>query len=168
MLVPAWYGVGTALAPALHDLDTRRELRALYSGSPFFRSLLNNVEMALAKSSMRVAGLYRTLVHHDQGDRIFERLVEECELARGTVLEIAQARELLDRHPPCSASSSCATPTSIPSTHSRWSFCSAGATRIWATASGSNWSGRWPARSRESRPRFATPADSSARLRRRR
>ncbi len=65
-----------------------------------FAVLLNNVEMALAKSSMRVAGLYRTLVHHDQGDRIFERLVEECELARGTVLEIAQARELLDRHPP--------------------------------------------------------------------
>ncbi len=100
MLVPAWYGVGTALAPALHDLGTRRELRDLYAASPFFRSLLNNVEMALAKSSIRVARLYRVLVHHPEGDRIFARLEAECELARTTVLEIAQARELLDRHPP--------------------------------------------------------------------
>ena len=99
MLVPAWYGVGTALAPALHDLGTRRELRDLYAGSPFFRSLLNNVEMALAKSSLRVAGLYRTLVHHPEGGRIFERLEQECDLARAAVLEIGQTRELLDRHP---------------------------------------------------------------------
>ncbi len=100
MLVPAWYGVGTALAPALHDLAIRRELRELYAGSPFFRSLLNNVEMALAKSSMRVARLYRSLVHHPEGDRLYDRLEDECELARATVLEIAQARELLDRHQP--------------------------------------------------------------------
>ncbi len=38
-------------------------------------------------------------MHHPEGGRIFERLERECELARATVLEIAQARELLDRHP---------------------------------------------------------------------
>ncbi len=49
-LLPAWYGAGTALAA--QDVTA---LRRLYAEWPFFRALLDNLEMTLAKSSMRIA-----------------------------------------------------------------------------------------------------------------
>src|SRR5207249_6073016 len=56
-LLPAWFGAGTALAEA----DTA-ELRRLYRTWPFFRALIENLEMTLAKASMRIARLYLRLV----------------------------------------------------------------------------------------------------------
>ena len=47
-LLPAWYGCGTALGGG--DLP---ELRRLYRSFPFFRSLVENLEMTLAKSRLR-------------------------------------------------------------------------------------------------------------------
>ncbi|MBV8064650.1 MAG: phosphoenolpyruvate carboxylase, partial [Actinobacteria bacterium] len=49
-LLPAWYGCGTAFSAA--DVA---ELRALYHEWPFFRTLVQNLEMTLAKSSMEIA-----------------------------------------------------------------------------------------------------------------
>src|SRR5204863_4008005 len=59
-LLPAWYGCGAAFA----DADVG-ELRALYRDWPFFRTLVQNLEMTLAKSSMEIAHDYLTLT----GDR---------------------------------------------------------------------------------------------------
>ena len=50
-LLPAWYGCGTALAARA----TCAELRRLYRAWPFFRSLVENLEMTLAKSSLEIA-----------------------------------------------------------------------------------------------------------------
>ena len=56
-LLPAWYGCGTAFAAADGD-----ELHGLYRELPFFRSLVSNLEMTLAKSSLEVAHEYLELV----------------------------------------------------------------------------------------------------------
>ena len=56
-ILPAWYGCGTAFAGA--DLA---ELRRLYRGWAFFRSLVENLEMTLAKSSLEIAAGYLDLV----------------------------------------------------------------------------------------------------------
>ena len=56
-LLPAWFGCGTAFAAA--DVA---ELRRLYRGWPFFRSLVENLEMTLAKSSLEIAAGYLDLV----------------------------------------------------------------------------------------------------------
>src|SRR5436305_13054112 len=56
-LLPAWYGCGTAFA----SVDTD-DLRALYREWPFFRTLVQNLEMTLAKSSMEIAAEYLELV----------------------------------------------------------------------------------------------------------
>ena len=75
------------------------------------------------------------------------------------MLEIAQARELLDRHPPVQRIIQLRNPDVDPINAlqvellQRWRDPDVG------TASAASWSGRWPARSRESRPRCATPAD---------
>src|SRR6266581_4066546 len=52
-LLPAWYGCGTAFA----DGDVS-ELRRLYRDWAFFRALVENLEMTLAKSSMEIAHDY--------------------------------------------------------------------------------------------------------------
>ncbi|HEU5213755.1 MAG TPA: phosphoenolpyruvate carboxylase [Gaiellaceae bacterium] len=89
-LLPAWYGCGAAFATADRD-----ELRRLYRGWPFFRSLVENLEMTLAKSSLGISAAYLELV---DDPRLFGPIAEEHERTVAVVLDIVEARELLDRH----------------------------------------------------------------------
>jgi phosphoenolpyruvate carboxylase len=93
-IVPAWLGAGAGLEAAPVD-----ELRVLYAGWPFFRALVENLEMSLAKSSMGIAERYLELVDDAAlAARVFGSLRDEHDRARAAVLEIVEARELLDRH----------------------------------------------------------------------
>jgi phosphoenolpyruvate carboxylase len=90
-ILPAWYGCGTAFVGG--DVA---ELRRLYGGWAFFRSLVENLEMTLAKSSLEIAAGYLDLVD-DAG--LYEPIRAEHERTVVSVLDIVEARELLDRHP---------------------------------------------------------------------
>jgi phosphoenolpyruvate carboxylase len=90
-LLPAWYGCGAAFADA--DIV---ELRRLTREWAFFRSVIENLEMALAKSSLEIAEGYLELV----GDgKLWNPIRSEHERVTAAVLAIAESRELLDRHP---------------------------------------------------------------------
>ena len=94
-LLPAWYGCGTAFS----GVD-RRELRHLYREWAFFRSLVENLEMTLAKSSLEIAAGYLVLV--DEGverDRLWAAIASEHERTVEAVLAIVGSQELLDRQP---------------------------------------------------------------------
>jgi phosphoenolpyruvate carboxylase len=94
-IVPAWLGAGTGLGAVPVG-----DLRALFRGWPFFRALVENLEMSLAKSSMGIAERYLELVGDDAlAERIFGVLRAEHDRARDAVLEIVEANALLDRHP---------------------------------------------------------------------
>jgi phosphoenolpyruvate carboxylase len=94
-LLPAWYGCGAALGAA-----PVRELRRLYRSFAFFRSLIENLEMTLAKSSLEIARGYLALVPAEaEPERLFAAIAAEHERAVAHVLEIVEARRLLDRHP---------------------------------------------------------------------
>jgi phosphoenolpyruvate carboxylase len=94
-LLPAWFGCGTALVDA-----PVRDLRRLYRSFPFFRSLVENLEMTLAKSSLEIARGYLPLVPDvAEPDRLFAAIAAEHEQAVASVLEIVEAKALLDRHP---------------------------------------------------------------------
>jgi phosphoenolpyruvate carboxylase len=90
-LLPAWYGCGTAFAEG--DVA---ELRRLYREWAFFRSVVENLEMTLAKSSLDISAEYLSLV---DDRRLFGPIAEEHERTVAAVLEIVEANELLDRHP---------------------------------------------------------------------
>jgi phosphoenolpyruvate carboxylase len=90
-ILPAWYGCGTAFAVA--DIA---ELRRLYRGWAFFRSLVENLEMTLAKSSLEIAAGYLDLVADVS---LWEPIRAEHERTVDAVKEIVEAQELLDRHP---------------------------------------------------------------------
>ncbi len=90
-LLPAWYGVGSALAAA-----DQAELRRLYREWPFFTALVDNLEMTLAKSSLEIARQYLRLVDDPVP---FEAIEGEHERTVAAILEITQSASLLDRHP---------------------------------------------------------------------
>jgi phosphoenolpyruvate carboxylase len=90
-VLPSWYGCGTAFGEADPD-----ELRRLYREWPFFRSLVQNLEMTLAKASIEIAREYLVLV---DDDRLWEPIASEHARTVAAALEIVEADELLARHP---------------------------------------------------------------------
>jgi len=94
-ILPAWLGAGTGLGARPVE-----ELRALFAGWPFFRALVESLEMSLAKTSMGIAERYLELVPDDAlATRVFTRIREEHDRVRAAVLEIVETRELLARQP---------------------------------------------------------------------
>jgi phosphoenolpyruvate carboxylase len=91
VLLPAWFGVGTAFSGLGDD-----ELSGLYENLPFFRSLVDNLEMALAKSSLEVARRYLALV---PDDRLYATIEDEHERAVAGVLRAVGVDTLLERQP---------------------------------------------------------------------
>ncbi len=98
-LLPAWYGCGSGFEAFGLEGERLAWLRRLYAEWPFFRALLDNLEMTLAKSSLEIARSYLGLVELPGRDRIWSELVAEHERTVAAVLSIAEADELLDRQP---------------------------------------------------------------------
>jgi phosphoenolpyruvate carboxylase len=99
-LLPAWYGCGTAIADYGLEGERLDWLRRLHREWPFFRALVENLEMTLAKSSFEIAAGYLDLVPPSADrDRLWARLSEEHRRTVDAVLAIVEADALLDRHP---------------------------------------------------------------------
>lgn len=100
-LLPAWYGVGTALeAFAARHADGLAMLRAMYRGWPFFQAALDNLQMALAKADMHIARRYATLASDGAlAARVFALVEEEYRRTCKWVLLVAEEEELLDQEP---------------------------------------------------------------------
>ena len=99
-LLPAWFGCGAALHAYGLEGERLAWLRRLYAEWPFFRALLENLEMTLAKSSFEIAEAYVSLVPEAaEPQRFWEALSAEHERTVAAVLAIVEADDLLDRHP---------------------------------------------------------------------
>jgi phosphoenolpyruvate carboxylase len=94
VLLPSWYGAGTALAEA--PLDLLREMRAEW---PFFASVISTLEMALFKTDLGVAERYLRLVDDPLRERFWPRICGEYERLVPRVLEITGEPRLLDSTP---------------------------------------------------------------------
>ena len=99
IILPGWYGLGSALAEAREDmgLDFLREMRRSW---PFFAALLGNAEMALAKADLRIAERYTALLADEQArERIWARITDEHGTTVRELLAVTEQQRLLDRHP---------------------------------------------------------------------
>jgi phosphoenolpyruvate carboxylase len=101
LMLPGWYGFGAALEGWLASREgSLEELREMHRTWPFFRSVLSNMDMVLAKTDLAIASRYAELVP-DAGLRadIFGRLSEEWHRARRALADVTQAAELLADNP---------------------------------------------------------------------
>jgi phosphoenolpyruvate carboxylase len=65
LTLPGWYGFGSAVEAWLAAGDSKQNLavlQAMYRQWPFFRTLLSNMDMVLAKSDLALASRYADLV----------------------------------------------------------------------------------------------------------
>ncbi len=95
--LPAWYGIGYALEK-LRAQDPARIgcLQAMYQEWPFFRTLIDNTQMSLAKADMAIAREYADLCRQRSvADDIYGMIRTEYERTVIQVREVAQVEELL-------------------------------------------------------------------------
>jgi len=99
--LPGWFGLGTAVADEVREHPgTAEMLRTMYTHWPFWTTLVDNAQMILAKADLTIARVYADLVSDRAiGDRIFEIIAQEYDLARAAVLAMTGQVELLDNMP---------------------------------------------------------------------
>ncbi len=99
-IIPSWYGVGTGLASYADQADGLKTLQQMYHEWPFFKALVENVELDIAKADMGIAGLYAMLVTDEATrDQIFWKMETEHEHARKYICRIMEQDDLLDHIP---------------------------------------------------------------------
>ncbi|MGN7454219.1 phosphoenolpyruvate carboxylase [Paenibacillus pasadenensis] len=100
-LLPAWYASGTAFRQYVQGDETRLQtLRDMYKGFPFFRQLVDNLQMAMAKADLLIARQYAGMIKNAAvRDRIFQLVEQEYSLTLRMILDITGQKEILDNVP---------------------------------------------------------------------
>ena len=102
LMLPGWYGFGSAVEAwiAEHPDKGMPFLKELYREWPFFRTLLSNMDMVLAKSSIAIASRYAELVPDTAlRENIFGRTRREWHNSIETLLDIMGQQRLLQGNP---------------------------------------------------------------------
>lgn len=96
-VLPGWYGLGSGLEAGTrqHGRDAVAEMVADW---PFVTSLLEDVEMVLAKSDLDIARRYSELAG-DVGAEIFPIISEEMERTKRWILDLQGRETLLEADP---------------------------------------------------------------------
>ncbi|ACK67434.1 Phosphoenolpyruvate carboxylase [Rippkaea orientalis PCC 8801] len=101
-LLPAWYGVGTALQSFVDEEpeENLKLLRYFYLKWPFFKMVVSKVEMTLSKVDLQIAHHYvRELSKaedKERFERVFEEISQEYHRTRDVILNITNHQRLLD------------------------------------------------------------------------
>ncbi len=102
LMLPGWYGFGSAVESWIADHPDKGMglLQELYREWPFFRMLLSNMDMVLAKSSIAIASRYADLVPDVKlREAIFGRIRREWHLTIEMLLGIMGQERLLSGNP---------------------------------------------------------------------
>jgi len=97
LMLPGWYGFGSAVDGYLAaNSDGLATLRRMLKSWPFFKSLLSNMDMVLAKSDLAIASRYAELVGDiELRERIFGQIRHEWELTKKHLLAILEQDDFL-------------------------------------------------------------------------
>jgi phosphoenolpyruvate carboxylase len=90
-----WYGVGTALQQAI-ERHGRPAIAEMARDWPFFATLLDDVEMVLAKSDMAIFGRYSLLAGHLHAP-YYARIEEEFSRCRDAILALRERETVLQQ-----------------------------------------------------------------------
>jgi phosphoenolpyruvate carboxylase len=101
IMLPGWYGTGSALESWVDgDEDKLAHLQELHKNWPFFRTVLSNMGMVLAKTDLGLAARYAELVpDEDLRSRVFDQITAEHERTCRMLLAITGDDALLADNP---------------------------------------------------------------------
>ncbi|MEM7281858.1 MAG: phosphoenolpyruvate carboxylase [Pseudomonadota bacterium] len=97
LILPGWYGFGQALADAVAQ-HGEAGLRLMVKECLFFATMLDDVEMVLAKADLAIAERYMILTEA-RFDPIFQKIREEYQQTRSLILELKETSQLLAHSP---------------------------------------------------------------------
>ena len=104
-LLPAWYGVGTALERFLErdPEENLKLLRYFYFKWPFFKMAISKAEMTLSKVDLEIANHYVQELSKPEDkerfDRLFQQISQEYHRSCELVLKVVGHKRLLDGDP---------------------------------------------------------------------
>lgn len=100
-LLPAWYAAGTGLQSFYqNNEDNLKILQTMFKDSAFFRSLIDTLQMAIAKADLLIAEEYAGMSDNEEArQRIFEQISAEFKLTSELILKITGQSEILDGVP---------------------------------------------------------------------
>lgn len=93
-LLPDWYGFSTGITAAIDKYGAER-IRNMYNEWPFFKVLVNDIEVSLAKSDLDVAERYSQLAG-DYHAQFFPEIRREFDQSIATVLALTGQSRLLE------------------------------------------------------------------------
>jgi phosphoenolpyruvate carboxylase len=100
VMLPGWFGFGSAVAHvARTNPGAIERLSRLHAASPFFKSVVGNLEMVLAKSSLAIAERYAGLVEDRAlAATVFDRIRHEWRATHDAVLAITGQSALVEHN----------------------------------------------------------------------
>nr|AIT70056.1 phosphoenolpyruvate carboxylase [Scytosiphon lomentaria] len=94
--LPAWLGVGDALAKVASTPEGKADLRSMYEQWPFFETNIDLFEMIAAKSDVRIAEHYDTeLVAEAEAKELGTELRRRLGETAGEILKVSENPELI-------------------------------------------------------------------------
>jgi len=103
IMLPGWYGFGTALEAFLSKgrrTANLKLLRQMHAGWPFFRVMLANMDMLLAKTDLGIASRYAGLARDQKrATALLSRIEDEQSLSKRHLFAIEQSKEPLADNP---------------------------------------------------------------------
>jgi phosphoenolpyruvate carboxylase len=107
--LPAWYGVGQALVAYVEGGEGPEErlltLQEMYQDWLFFRTMIDNVQLALGKADMGIARLYAGLVQDEViREEVYSAISRAFEETADWVLRVTGQQTILENEPTLSRS----------------------------------------------------------------
>ncbi|WP_127586829.1 phosphoenolpyruvate carboxylase [Paenibacillus koleovorans] len=100
-LLPAWYAAGTGLNTFYQGEEANLQtLKTMYENWSFFRTTIDNLQMALSKADLPIAKEYSGMIQDEAiAKRIFGQIEEEYARTSDLILQITGQKEILDNVP---------------------------------------------------------------------
>ncbi|SDE12158.1 Phosphoenolpyruvate carboxylase, type 1 [Paenibacillus sp. UNCCL117] len=100
-LLPAWYAAGTGLGSYYQDNpENLAVMKEMYNNWSFFRGLIDNLQMALAKADLLIAKEYGSMIKDQKiANRIYQLIEDEYRKTSELILQITGQQEILDNVP---------------------------------------------------------------------